>query len=293
MVSNEHHVGTTYGNEWMHRTLIKILRHVNIRILYAIISVFVIPFTLFFSNGARLTYRYFHSIKGCGKMKSLWMTYRNHTIFGQTVIDKFAMYAGRNFKVTYIGLDKFKMMTLRPEAMLQLSAHIGCSEIVGYSYDNEKISNVLVYGGEKERMMNYRKAAFKNKHIKMIPVGIGDGHSEEIITALEKGEIVYAFADRFMNPRKIIQSRLHDHIINLAKGPFSLAVTRGLDVVMTCAMKESDGSYTAYLTPLTYDKTVKSSQQRQQLADAYTKEIERLLNIYPLQWFNYSDVWAN
>ena len=118
------------------------------------------------------------------------MTYRNHTIFGQTVIDKFAMYAGRNFKVTYIGLDKFKMMTLRPEAMLQLSAHIGCSEIVGYSYDNEKISNVLVYGGEKERMMNYRKAAFKNKHIKMIPVGIGDGHSEEIITALEKGEIV-------------------------------------------------------------------------------------------------------
>lgn len=293
MSSNEQLDGATYGNAWMHRTLIKILKHINIHVLYAFMAVLVIPFTMLFSKGARITYRYFHMIRGLGKMKSLWNTYRNHILFGKTVIDKFAMYAGRNFKVTYFGLDEFKKKTQRPEAMIQLSAHIGCSEIVGYSYDNVKISNVLVYGGEKEGMMSYRKTAFINKHIKMIPVGTDDGHSEEIITALENGEIVYAFADRFMNPRKIIQTKLHGHTINLAKGPFSLAVTRGLDVVMTCAMKESDGSYTAYLTPLAYNKTLKPTEQRQQLAEAYTREMERLLSLYPLQWFNYSDVWVN
>ena len=293
MSENELLDGTTYGNAWMHRTLIKIVKHCNIRVLYVFMAVFVIPFTVILSDGARVTYRYFYKIRKHGKLKSLWETYRNHIIFGQTVIDKFAMYAGRKFNVTYNGLEKFKQLTQRPQSIIQLSAHIGCSEIVGYSYDNDKPSNVLVYGGEKEEMMNYRKSAFTYKHIRMIPVGTEEGHSEDIISALNNGEIVYAFADRFINPKKMIQGVLHGHTINLAKGPFSLAVTRGLDVVMTCAMKESDGSYTAYLTPLLYDKTRNKSEQRQQLADAYTQELERLLSLYPLQWFNYSDVWAN
>ena len=37
----------------------------------------------------------------------------------------------------------------------------------------------------------------------------------------------------------------------------------------------------------------KQLRQRQQIADAYTAEIDRLLDLYPLQWFNYSDPWVN
>lgn len=79
----------------------------------------------------------------------------------------------------------------------------------------------------------------------------------------------------------------------MAKGPFSMAVTRGIDVVMVNAMKEKKGSYRAFFTPLTYDKQLPASQQRQQLADAYTAEIERLMEMYPLQWFNYFDLWTD
>ena len=58
------------------------------------------------------------------------------------------------------------------------------------------------------------------------------------------------------------------------------------------AMKEKDGSYSAFIKPLPYDKTLTKAQQRQQIADAYTAEIERLLEKYPYQWFNYSDLWV-
>ena len=140
--------------------------------------------------------------------------------------------------------------------------------------------------------MDYRKGAFSHSNIRMIPVGTDTSHSDEIIAALDRGETVSVFADRLMNANKVVVSTLHGCQVNLAKGPFSLATTRGINVIMASAMKEPDGSYTAFFTPLCYDKTLSKSEQRQQLADAYTAEIERLLEMYPLQWFNYSDLWV-
>lgn len=277
----------------MYRTLIQMLKNIDVRVFYCFMSVCVIPFTLIFSPGARLTFRYYHQKRQYGVWKSWWSTYRNHCIFGQTVIDKFSMYAGRKFKMNYNNLDLYKEMTSKPEPIIQLSAHIGCSEVLGYSLPLTKTCNVLVYGGEKQSLMHYRKASFGHMNVKMIPVGIGSTHSDEIIEALDKGEIVSAFADRFMTENKVVVSTIHGHEVKLAKGPFSLATTRGIDVIMVNAMKEKDGSYTVFMTPLDYDRTLSKSEQRQQLADAYTAEINRLLDLYPLQWFNYSNIWID
>jgi predicted LPLAT superfamily acyltransferase len=286
--------GSTYGNAWMYRTIIFMLKHINIKVFYWFMAVVVIPPTLIFSPGARLTYRYFRQKRGLGRLRSWWYTYRNHCIFGQTVIDKFAMYTCHKFKITYHGLDEFIELEKDSTPLLLLNAHIGCSEIIGYSLRLTKPCNVLVFGGEKQSLMNYRKSSFGDMNMRMIPVGIETSHSDEIIKALDKGETISAFADRFMNAKKLIVSKVQGHQINLAKGPFSIAVNRGMNVMMISAMKECDGSYTSFMTPLHYDKTLaKSSEQRQQIADAYTAEIDRLLDLYPLQWFNYSDPWVN
>ena len=285
--------GITFGSAWMFKALISMLKTINIKALYAFMAICVIPVTIVFSSGARLTFRYFHQRRGYGWWKSLRATYKNHCLFGQTVIDKFAMYAGHKFKIAYHGLEDYNQMLARPEAFIQLSAHIGCSEILGYSLHVDKPCNVLVYGGEKASLMGYRKASFGDMNIRMIPVGMETSHSDEIVEALDRGEILSVFADRLMNINKVVVSTLHGCKVNLAKGPFSLATTRGIDVIMASTMKEKDGSYTAYFTPLPYDKTLPKSEQRQQLADAYTAEIERLLDIYPYQWFNYSDLWVS
>lgn len=285
--------GTTYGSAWMFRMLIRLLKRVSTKAVYAFMAICVIPFTMVFSSGARLTFRYFRQRRGYGWWRSLRATYRNHCLFGQTVIDKFAMYAGHKFRIVYQGLELYRELLESPKPFIQLSAHIGCSEILGYSLHLNKACNVLVYGGEKQSLMSYRKASFGDSNIRMIPVGTGASHSEEIVEALDRGEIVSAFADRFMNANKVVLSSLHGSMMKLAKGPFSLATTRGIDVIMVSTMKERDGSYTAFFTPMDYDRSLPKSQQRQQLADAYTAEIERLLDLYPLQWFNYTNVWAD
>lgn len=273
----------------MYRALIWLLKYINIHVLYVFMSVCVIPVTMLISAGARVTYQYFRKIRGCGRWRAIWYTYKNHCVFGQTVIDKFAMYAGHKFKIRFVDFEDYRRLAEGDEPIIQLNAHIGCNEILGYSCHVEKPCNILVFGGEKESLMGFRRSAFQQMNAKMIPVGIGTTHSEDIADALDRGEIVCAFADRFFNAKKTITSTLHGHKISLARGPFSLAVTRGLNVVMLSGMKESDGSYTAYFTPLSYDKTLSKSEQRQQIADAYTAEIERLLGKYPMQWFNYAN----
>ena len=285
--------GITFGSAWMYRALILMLKTINIKVFYAFMSICVIPITMVFSSGARLTYNYYHQRRGYGWWKSVCATYKNHCLFGQTVIDKFAMYAGHKFQIAYDGLEDYKQLLARPNAFIQLSAHIGCSEILGYSLHVDKPCNVLVYGGEKASLMDYRKASFGDMNIRMIPVGMETSHSDKIVEVLDCGEILSVFADRLMNINKVVVSTLHGCKVNLAKGPFSLATTRGIDVIMASTMKEKDGSYTAYFTPLPYDKTLSKNEQRQQLADAYTAEIERLLDIYPYQWFNYSDLWVS
>ena len=285
------HNGVTHGNLRLYKALIRLLGHVNIKIVYAFMRIFIIPVTMILSPGARLTYDFFHRIRGYGRWKSICYTYRNHCVFGETVIDKFAMYAGHHFKFTYYGQDVYDQYASKPEPLIQLNAHIGCCEILGYSYHTEKRCNILVFGGENVALMDYRKASFEEMNMRMIPVGIGTNHSEEMIDALDRGEILSVFADRYMNINKVIVSTLFGHEVNLARGPFSLATTRGIDVVMVSAMKEKDGSYSVYYTPLQYDKTLPLKKQRQQLADAYAAEIERLINKYPYQWFNYFNPW--
>lgn len=287
----EHNGGRSYGNAWLYATLISWLRVVDVKVFYVFASICVVPITLLISRGARITFDYYHKRKRFGWLKSVRYTYRNHCIFSQTVIDKFAMYAGRKFKFDYEGLDGYNEMQRKEEAILQLSAHIGCSEILGYTLQRQKPYNVLVDGAEQEALMTYRSKAFANTNIRMIPVGTGSGSSEKIEEALEKGEMIGVFADRYVDPKKTITSQIYKNKAKLAKGPLSLAVARGIDVVMVNAMKECDGSYRAFFTPLHYDKTLPHKQQRQQIADGYTAEIERLLDKYPEQWFNYFDLW--
>ena len=289
----ERQATVTPGSGWMYRLLISLLRKVDIRVFYTIMSVLIIPVAMIFSPGARLTYHYYHERRKYGRLKAIWATYRNHCLFGQTVIDKFAMYAGHHFQVKYTGLEEYQEVAATDKPLIQLSAHIGCSEIVGYSLRVPKRCNVLVYGGENEALMNYRRELFERMNMNMIPVGTEDANIEEMVACLERGEALSAFADRFSNPKKVVTSKLLGYDVKLARGPFSLAVNMGVDVYMVTAMKEKDGSYNAKITFLEYDKTLTHREQRQQLADLYTAEIERTLNVYPLQWFNYFNLWID
>lgn len=67
-------------------------------------------------------------------------------MFAQVVIDRFAMYAGRHFHVDIEGMEYFQELAARPEAFVQLSAHVGNYELAGYTLvSDKKRLNALVF----------------------------------------------------------------------------------------------------------------------------------------------------
>ena len=286
--------GTTYGNNWMHRWLIRILRHMDVRVLYVFVAVFVIPVCLVVNPATGVTYRYFRRHWRFSPLKSAKMTYKNFMLFSQVVIDRFAMYAGKKFDMKEEGGECFQRLASSEAGFIMLSAHIGNYELAGYTLQTErKRFNALVFGGEKESVMKNRNRMFEGTNIRMISIGDDMSHLFEINAALADGEIVSMPADRMLGSRKSIVLPFLGEEARFPVGPFSIATMRGLECIAVNVMKTSAEGYTIYVAPLHYDKSADRGEQTLQLARGYVGELERILAMYPEQWYNYYEFWGN
>lgn len=284
--------GTTYGNQWMHKWLIRLLRHTDTRVIYTFAAVFIVPVCLIVNPARKTTYQYFRCRWQMTPIKAAIKTYRNFYLFAQVVIDKFAMYAGKHFNTHVEGYQHFLQLAEKEEGFLQLSAHIGNYEIAGYTLTAEKKRfNALVYAGEKASVMNNRCRLFTERNIRMIPIQQDMSHLFTINDALANGETVSMPADRVIGSQKTITVTLLGKQAHLPAGPFTVATMRALPVIAVNVMKTRHDTYNIYVTPLTYDTHAPRRKQEQQLSEAYAAEIERMMTMYPEQWYNYYNFW--
>lgn len=285
--------GTTYGNQWMHDKLIVTLRFMDVRLLYIFAMLFIVPVCLVSNPSCGMIYRFFRKRFGFSPIKALWKTYVNHCLFSQVVIDRFAMFAGKKFRVDVVGRNSFDKLESAEPAFMQFSSHIGNFELAGYTlHTSHKQMNALVFGGEKATVMAERARLFEGGHIRMIPVKGDMSHLFEINNALSKGEIVSMPADRVFGSAKTISVMFLGAEAQIPAGPFLTATMRGLDVLAINVMKTSVKGYTAYVTPLAYDKTAPRKVQVRQLVESYVAELERRVRQYPTQWYNFYEFWG-
>jgi len=286
---------TTYGSGWMHRTLIGSLRWLDVRLIYVFTSIFIIPVCLLLNlNHSRTTaYRYFRQRLGYGCLRASWYTYVNHCLFAQVVVDRFAVFAGKRFKLDIDGYEYFQQLELETKGFVILSSHIGCYEVAGYSLiSKSKQFNALVFGGEKATVMKGRQEALSEHNIRMIPVREDMSHLFIVNEALSNNEIMSMPADRIVGSAKVVKVNFFGETASLPAGPFSVTTMNGFDALAVNVMKISAKRYKVYVTRLSYDTQVPRMQQMQQLANCYVEELERRVRQYPSQWFNFYDFWS-
>ena len=279
----------------MHRTLIGLLRWLDVRLIYVFTSIFIIPVCLLLNlNHSRTTaYRYFRQRLGYGCLRASWYTYVNHCLFAQVVVDRFAVFAGKRFKLDIDGYECFQQLELETKGFVILSSHIGCYEVAGYSLiSKSKRFNALVFGGEKATVMKGRQEALSEHNIRMIPVREDMSHLFIVNEALSNNEIMSMPADRIVGSAKVVKVNFFGETASLPAGPFSVTTMNGFDALAVNIMKISAKRYKVYVTRLSYDTQAPRKQQMQQLANCYVEELERRVRQYPSQWFNFYDFWS-
>lgn len=287
--------GTTGGTSWMQRSLPTIYRLVGLCPMYVIMA-FVVPFYMLFShNGYIATYRFFRQRMNYGCVRAFVNVYRNHFVFGQVVLDRFASYGGKKFKLNMDGYDRFLSLANGNDGFIMLSSHIGNYELAGYSLVSEKKAfKALVYGGETATVMENRLRMLGHNHISLIPISDDMSHIFAMSQTLSDGEILSMSGDRILGHSRTVECNFFGAKAKFPVGPFALAVQREVKMLAVFVMKNSIGSYNVHIREIGADgnETDKARERVTLLAQRFADELEKMVRRYPTQWFNYYDFWT-
>lgn len=284
--------GNTGGTPWMQRTLVRWLKHTPLQLPYFCMA-WMVPFYMLFNHQGYLAiYHYFRQRHGYGPLKAFGHVYLNHFRFGQVIIDRFAMFAGKRFKLEVKGQELFDELDREEKGFLIISSHVGNYELAGYTLvPKNKTFNALVFAGESEQMMKGRNQMFAGKRINMIPMMEDLSHIFKINSALADGNIVSIPGDRiFGSPRHVAVDFMGGKA-NFPLGPFAIAAQRDIKVLAVFVMKTGIHRYHAKVVKLETPEATQRKEMPVSLATAFAKELETVVREHPEQWFNFFEFW--
>jgi predicted LPLAT superfamily acyltransferase len=246
---------------------------------------------LFAHRGYVAMYHFFRRQLRYAPLKAFRKVYANHFAFGQIILDRFAVYAGKHFELTIEGNEYFTDLVTQPEGFIMLSSHVGNFELAGYSLvAKDKQFYSLVFPNEKETVMENRAQQFEQHNILMVPVREDMSHLFIVNDALCNGNIVTMPGDRIFGSQKSVTCPFMEGYARFPLGPFALAVQRHVPLLTLFVMKESVNRYRLHVLPLQLPPDAAQATSREQmaiLAQQFASQLESIVRRYPTQWFNY------
>lgn len=288
--------GTTDGGKFGQRCLFSFFRHVDVRVGY-FFMLFTLPFYMLFRPADfRAIYRYFRLRHSYSALKSFAKTFSNYAIFGQIVLDRFALLGGakNRFKVTMHGREHFDELARGEKGFMIAGSHTGNFEIAGYLFKQDKKRiNSIFFGGESAELQQKRISLLATNNINLIPVLPDMSHLFAIKQALDNGEIVSMPCDRLFGSSKHIICNFLGADAKFPLGSFFTAAQLDVKMLALFVMKDSMRSYSVYVRPITIEQAepVSNKVKAEHLAKLYVAELESVLRRYPEQWFNYFEFW--
>ncbi|PYS95379.1 MAG: hypothetical protein DMF50_09235, partial [Acidobacteria bacterium] len=124
--------------------------------------------------------------------------------------------------------------------------------------------------------------------VRTVAAGGSAWNGLELLLALRRGEIVTMQGDRSFGA----ESRrlpLFGAPVDLPSGPFALAQASGAPLLLVCVPIRGHSRYLMHLDgPLAVGPGAEAIDAA--LMD-FARRVERVVRLYPTQWFNFYDVW--
>ena len=123
--------GKSKGTPLGYQIFIFFIKNIGVRFAYVILAFVAFYYLIFSKEGRIAAMLYFHKRLGYSKLKSLYKVYLNNFVFGQTIIDKYAIQLGQRNQFTYEfdGVELLYDLLEKKKGGILISAHVGNFEI--------------------------------------------------------------------------------------------------------------------------------------------------------------------
>lgn len=284
--------GKSRGTLLGYKIFVFCIKNFGVKASYTVLYIVAAYYYLFLPKNNRFHSYYFRKRLGWNSAKSRKGIFQNIFVFGQTLIDKTAISAGLRDKFTYEfdGVENLKKMMADKKGGVLISAHIGNFEIaerffaeIDFDYQINLVTTDLEHNVIKE----YLESVSDGKSsIKFIFIKEDMSHIFEINRALADNELICFTGDRYFEGSKFLEAEFLGKTAKFPAGPFMIASRLQVPVAYVYVMKEPNLHYHLYAR-------VAEVKHRDAagLLRSYVANLESMLKIYPLQWFNYFDFW--
>lgn len=285
--------GQTGGTQWMQQTLVVLFKYIDIRVIYAIMSFWLLWYVIVRPSATKAIFQYHRKQRKRSVAAACVDTYRSYFNFGQAIMDRFAVYAGYQFNVEVPEMDEFRKHRDGEDGFFVLFSHFGNSEMAGYHMATpKKRMNIVLYMGDTETVNQNRAKVMAKNNLRLIPMRPNDmGHVYTITDALDKGEIVAMAVDRMVQSKGVCCRFMQEDAL-FPIGPFRICSTMQKSVLSVFVIKKTWNTYQIIVKPLEWSIDLPKKLQAEYIAQQYVQKLEKLVRLYPYQWFNFYDFWA-
>lgn len=278
--------GKSIGPLIGYKVFLLIIKILGIKSAYFLLHV-VAGYYFWFKHSTRNNLIRFYQISlAATRQEARRLSRKNLTLFGQTLVDRAAFQLGMAKQYSYSFKNESYLLELTKAGNggLLMSAHLGNWETAG-NLLKERVSNkinVLMLDAEVEKIKRYMDKNTGGSHFTIIPIKNDLSHVIKIKNALSDNELVAIHADRMFEGAKFIEVEFFNTPVKFPYGPFLLASKLKAPITFVYAVKSATKSYALSAT-----EPILGPKAPEEIAEAYVKELERMVTNHPEQWFNY------
>ncbi len=221
--------------------------------------------------------------------------FKNVLSFGKVLVDRGWMGFNRKAELTgrFDDSDKLREVIEEGKGVVILLAHVGNWQtcLVRLKALNVEVHALMEF--DQERVSKHFFQLRDEKPFNIIDVHGFLGGMIEATAALQKGDLVLMMADRLHQGRYESVDFLGSKV-RLPIAAYHLAATAGSPVVVLFAAKTGRKNYSLAIRDIFYpgQNGLGKKEELAHGAQRFSVALEKYVEQYPYQWYNFFDIWA-
>lgn len=282
--------GKSRGGKAGYAIFLWLLNHLGLGFAYGLLAFVAFYFIPFAPGATKNLVYYFRHIQKYLPHRALISLYRNYFVFGQSIIDRFAIMGGHRDQFTYHFDGEENLVKMGNEnGGIVISAHIGNWDIAG-NFLNRLTNtrfNVVMFHEEHEQIQQLAEKSQIEKKMNIIAIKDDMSHLFKINNAIGNKEILCFHGDRFMGNSKRVKKKFMGKEAYFPLGPFQIIEKYQADYSFAFCLREKNRHYHLFASA-----PKKNEAGAEAILDEFITALEQKLQDYPLQWFNYYKFWS-